>query len=53
MIDNKIYVETNGVRLAYEQPRVEVLCWENDILATQYSTDVGGQFPTSGDNNWN
>ena len=45
--------KTRTSRLAYEEPCLQLLSWENDILATEYSTEVGGKFPTDGDNNWN
>lgn len=49
MKDNKI--QTEALRLAYEAPCVELMCWENDILAANdASTEAdGGEYPDT----WN
>ena len=35
-------MQTEAVRLAYETPDVQFICWEEDILAANGSMEVGG-----------
>ena len=42
-------MQTEAVRLAYETPDVQFICWEEDVLAANGSTDVGEEYP----DDWN
>ena len=37
-------MQLNSVRLVYEEPSVEFVRWENDVLAADNSMEVGGEY---------
>ena len=44
MVEKNLLEKTEGNRIQYETPSVTMTCWSDDVLATNYSREVGGEY---------